>query len=68
MLEILNFHRPQQIHYDLTSEKKVQFLFISRIYRVFDQMSRFIETRTSLQCRSHHQKAIERHKQVKEII
>ncbi len=31
-------------------------------------MSRWIKTRTSLQCRSHHQKAIEKYKDLKRVI
>ena len=53
----------------MSSKLKKKYIFGSfRKFRVFDQMSEFIKTRTSLQCRSHHQKALERFKEVKQII
>ena len=48
--------------------KKKYTKILFRNFRVFDQMSRWIKTRTSLQCRSHHQKAIEKYKDVKRVI
>ena len=39
-----------------------------RNLRIFDQMSEFVDTRTSLQCRSHHQKFLEKLGDIKTII
>jgi len=49
------------------SKKSILKLYF-RTFRVFDQMSRWVKTRTSLQCRSHHQKAIEKYKDLKRVI